>query len=48
MLGIIGGTGLGSLSNLQDVTAEQVATDFGSAYVEQGKIDYLRHPPPNG
>jgi 5'-deoxy-5'-methylthioadenosine phosphorylase len=39
MLGIIGGTGLGSLSNLQDVTAEQVASEFGSAYVERGNIE---------
>lgn len=38
MLGIIGGTGLGSLSNLEDVQGEVVETEFGQAYVEGGHI----------
>ncbi len=38
MLGIIGGTGLGSLSNLEDVQGEWVDSEFGTAYVEGGQI----------
>lgn len=38
MLGIIGGTGLGSLSNLEEIEAREMASEFGAAYLEQGKI----------
>jgi 5'-methylthioinosine phosphorylase len=39
VLAIIGGTGLGQLSNLQNSVPEIVETRFGSAYLEMGSVE---------
>ncbi len=38
MLAIIGGTGFGEFAGLQEIETKQVETEYGSVYLEEGKL----------